>query len=87
MGNVGLAYVSTSQGSTGDAITDDESLSTVVVGGSNYGELYPSMNLTFMLSDNDYLRFAAAKTRARPRMDENEFHKKLWLQPSKCCDY
>jgi iron complex outermembrane receptor protein len=82
MGNVGLAYVSTSQGSTGDAITDDESLSTVVVGGSNYGELYPSMNLTFMLSDNDYLRFAAAKTRARPRMDEMNSTKSFGYNPA-----
>jgi len=40
------------------------------------------MNLTFMLSDNDYLRFAAAKTRARPRMDEMNSTKSFGYNPA-----
>lgn len=71
-GNVGVQLVSTEQSSYAFAATGSGT-STVTVpvsGGADYDEVLPSLNLTFALPADQYVRFAAARTLARPRMDE-----------------
>jgi len=67
-GNVGLRYVQTDQSSLGNAIDGADVVSNRV--DHDYANLLPSLNLTLGLSDNQNVRFGAAKTISRPRMDE-----------------
>jgi iron complex outermembrane receptor protein len=71
-GNVGLQYVSTDQSSNGFAAsgTGASTLSTPVSGGDEYQEFLPAANLIFEMAPDTYLRLAAARTLARPRMDD-----------------
>lgn len=85
-GNVGVRYVETTQASTfyqdvdGDFeagaqfITDDIGLVTdefrLVLLEDNYSDVLPSFNLNFQLTDNQILRFAAAKVMGRPPINE-----------------
>ena len=71
-GNVGMQLASVSQESSGFAATGGgaSTLSVPVKGGADYNELLPSANLIFEIGDQRFLRLAAARTQARPRMDE-----------------
>ena len=69
-GNLGVQYVDTEQSSNGIAITDDEQLSTTTSGKASYNDIFPSLNLIFEMENQNYLRFAVAKSQARPRMDQ-----------------
>lgn len=71
-GNVGLQYVGTDQSSSGFAAsgTGATTVSTAVSGGLEYEEFLPSSNFIVELPDDMYLRFAAARTLARSRMDD-----------------
>lgn len=76
-GNVGVQYVMTDQESAGFRVSagapgsgDTEAGLLPVVDGDDYSHVLPSMNLTFDLSENWLLRLAAARTLARPRMDQ-----------------
>lgn len=79
-GNVGLQIVDTSQESKGystystkETIDGEDyiyALATPVKGGADYVKLLPSLNLNFQITDDQVLRFAAAKTSSRPRMDD-----------------
>lgn len=69
-GNFGVQYIDTEQSSNGIAITDDEQLSTTTSGSASYDDIFPSLNLIFDMDNQNYLRFAVAKTQARPRMDQ-----------------
>ncbi|CCQ11714.1 Predicted maltose-specific TonB-dependent receptor [Pseudoalteromonas luteoviolacea B = ATCC 29581] len=71
-GNAGLRYVKTTQSSRGNAFG--------VVGGKvqlspthiehDYSHFLPSLNLSLTIDDQQTVRFGAAKTISRPRLDE-----------------
>ncbi|MBL8542769.1 MAG: TonB-dependent receptor [Hyphomonadaceae bacterium] len=73
-GNVGFQAVFQQQESTGVRILPATSggppVATPVTSGSDYIDLLPSLNLMYELGGGHRLRFAAAYTMARPRMDE-----------------
>lgn len=71
-GNVGLQVVKTDQSSDAYAATGTGSgtMFQPVSGGADYTEVLPSLNLIFALPADQRVRFGAARTMARPRMDE-----------------
>ena len=76
-GNFGIQVAHTSQVSQGQRVTagggDTTASGAVLVpvsGGTDYTRYLPSMNLVFGLTADDVLRVSAARTMARPRMDQ-----------------
>ncbi|HEY8327530.1 MAG TPA: TonB-dependent receptor [Rhodanobacter sp.] len=75
-GNFGVQAQHTSQRATGErvapgsAITGNAITLIPVVGSTSYNKVLPSANLIFGFTDNDDLRVSAARTLARPRMDQ-----------------
>jgi iron complex outermembrane receptor protein len=76
-GNIGVQVAHTNQTSDGQyaqASSGGTNGSNVVLlptsGGTSWTRWLPSLNLVFGLSANDDLRFSAAKTISRPRMDQ-----------------
>ena len=77
-GNVGMQAVHTRQISEGFVWNDGGGTpgapgagSVVpITGGDTYNDYLPSLNLVFELSPDLYLRFGAARSMARPRMDD-----------------
>jgi iron complex outermembrane receptor protein len=76
-GNVGVQAVRTQQSSDGFAWNDSSTPGAPgagsvipVSGGANYTDYLPSLNLNFELMPDLYARFGAAKSMARPRMDD-----------------
>ncbi len=76
-GNFGLQVAHTSQTSAGQRVTagggDTTSSGAVLVpvsGGTTYTRYLPSVNLVFGFTPRDDLRVSAARTMARPRMDQ-----------------
>jgi len=72
-GDVGLQYVGTDQESTGfEAVTGGDGFvdATPLVDGDDYSHLLPSLNLNFNLTDEHIVRFAAARTLSRARIDD-----------------
>ena len=71
-GNFGLQVASTDQesNSLGATTVGDALVTAPVGGGESYTELLPSGVLTLRLDEGHFLRFAMARTLARPRMDE-----------------
>jgi iron complex outermembrane receptor protein len=64
-GNIGLRYADTEQSSTG---TIGGGLTNTV--GTSYGNWLPSMNLSFEIMPDTFIRIAAAKTITRSRLDQ-----------------
>jgi iron complex outermembrane receptor protein len=71
-GNVGMQAVYTEQSSDGFSAsgTGASTLSTAVTGGAKFLEILPSSNFILETGDNMFVRFAVARTLARPRMDD-----------------
>jgi iron complex outermembrane receptor protein len=76
-GNVGLQIAHTGQFSTGSRVAPGESAggSTPVTllpidGGTSFTRYLPSLNLVLSLPADNDVRFSAARTMARPRMDQ-----------------
>ncbi len=71
-GNAGLRYVHTDQGSKGYASRTKDGL--VIVSPTDlshsYSHILPSLNMSLELTESQLLRFGAAKTISRARMDE-----------------
>ena len=78
-GNIGVRYIKSDVktaglqnvgGGLGDQITDDFGVTNDYLQFNKYGpdfnDTLPSLNLAFELTDNDILRFAAAKVMSRP---------------------
>ncbi|HLU06653.1 MAG TPA: TonB-dependent receptor [Woeseiaceae bacterium] len=70
-GNIGLQVVDTDQSSDGFAvdIVDGFVRAQPVSGGADYTEVLPSLNTIFHLADEHQVRFGAARTMSRSRMD------------------
>jgi iron complex outermembrane recepter protein len=73
-GNVGVQVVNADQNATGfntyTGSINNRTIAIPVKEGKDYNYVLPSMNLNFQLTDNQKVRFAAAKTASRPRMDD-----------------
>lgn len=94
-GNLGVRVVHTDQSSTGlqqvgyglgEAITDELGVvSTDYIRnkvGKTYTDYLPSLNLTFHLTENDQLRFAAASVMSRPPIDKLKSGMGSWYDDS-----
>jgi iron complex outermembrane recepter protein len=71
-GNFGVQAVHTDQSSDGFAATtntDGHTLATPISGGATYWNILPSMNLIWHPTEAQQVRFAAARTLSRSRMD------------------
>jgi len=68
-GNVGVQYVKTKQSSTGFNVNGAAFLDPVTRG-TSYNDVLPSLNLVFDFGGGWISRFGAAKTLARPRIDD-----------------
>lgn len=71
-GNFGLQYVQTDQTAYGFATFFDVNgfvVAQPVSGGDDYSEVLPSLNLVVHLTDDQLVRFGAARTQSRSRMD------------------
>jgi iron complex outermembrane receptor protein len=69
-GNVGFQYVDVDQKSTGLATYAGNQAGTLREDGAKYHNFLPSLNLSLGLPWDSYVRFAAARQMARPRMDD-----------------
>ena len=72
-GNVGMQAVYTDQSSTGFSarqVSPGVAETIAVSGGKDYLEILPSSNFILQVADDMFVRFAAARTLARPRMDD-----------------
>ncbi|WOH36317.1 TonB-dependent receptor [Thalassotalea fonticola] len=71
-GNVGVRYVHTDQSSQGNAFNTQDGL--VITSPTDiehdYSHVLPSLNLSLALDDSQTIRFGAAKTISRARLDE-----------------
>ncbi|QOL26773.1 TonB-dependent receptor [Thalassotalea sp. LPB0316] len=72
-GNFGVQYTSVEQSSFGFSTVENENgyvEATPVEGNSDYADLLPTMNLSFEIAENQFIRTAAGKVLSRPRMDQ-----------------
>lgn len=72
-GNVGMQFVHTDQRSNGFSarqVGPGVSETIAVSGGKDYLEILPSSNFILQVADDTFVRFAAARTLARARMDD-----------------
>jgi len=72
-GNVGVQAVYTDQSSLGNRVTLDSNGRTVVTPGTygdKYWEILPSLNLSFEVRHNHFIRLGLSRTLARARMDK-----------------
>ena len=69
-GNIGVQVVRQTQESVGVVIQGSPIVPTPIVGGAEYTDVLPSLNLSYDLADGHRIRLSASKTMARPRMDE-----------------
>jgi len=84
-GNFGLQLQAWDQSSNGQgAIGSGEDLQiSSYQGGDSDSEILPSLNLTLELEENQLLRFSAARTLVRPRMDEMKASREFYYDTSK----
>ncbi|TXI86860.1 MAG: TonB-dependent receptor, partial [Cupriavidus sp.] len=87
-GNFGFQIVSTDQSSTalGASGTGTGVTRANLSGGKKYVDFLPSMNLQFALPSEQSLRFAVARTLARPRMDQMRASKTFSYDPAKAAN-
>lgn len=84
-GNFGFQMVHTDQSSTalGASGTGTGVTRTTLTGGKSYLDFLPSVNLRFEFANEQSLRFAVARTLARPRMDQMRASKTFSYDPNK----
>ena len=71
-GNFGLQYVDVDQESSGFSTVENAQgfvEATPVSDGDSYGDLLPTLNLSFEVAENQFVRTAMAKVLTRPRID------------------
>jgi iron complex outermembrane receptor protein len=69
-GNIGVQAVNVDQSSTGVSTFEGLTLSEEATYGASYTSYLPSMNLSFSLPAEQFIRFGAGRQMARPRMDD-----------------
>ena len=80
-GNFGLRYADTEQESTG---TIGGGLTNTV--GTSYDNWLPSMNLSFEIMPDTFIRIAAAKTITRSRLDQMTANQNIGFNAQSCID-
>jgi len=80
-GNIGLRYVDTSQSSTG---TISGGLVNEV--SASYDNWLPSVNLSFEVADDTFIRVAFAQTITRARLDQLAANQNINVNPLSCSD-
>ncbi|MFN4019774.1 MAG: TonB-dependent receptor [Erythrobacter sp.] len=80
-GNIGLRYADTEQESTG---TISGGLTNTV--GTSYDNWLPSMNLSFEVMPDTFIRLAAAKTITRSRLDQMTANQNIGFNSQSCID-
>ena len=80
-GNIGLRYADTEQGSTGTIAGG--LLNTV---STSYDNWLPSMNLSFEIMPDTFIRIAAAKTITRSRLDQMTANQNIGFNAQSCVD-
>ncbi len=72
LGNIGVQQQHAEQTATsiytGGTVSPDNG--QVITGGTDYNDVLPSLNLSWEIFENTQLRFAAAKTLSRPKMED-----------------
>lgn len=76
-GNIGLQAIHTDQWASGYDTQHEENsegvaevVATPTSGGDNYWNFLPSLNVSFNIAENQYVRFAASQTMSRARLDD-----------------
>lgn len=71
-GNIGFQVIHADQSTSGIAAsgTGDAVEAVEVSGGADYVDFVPSLNINFQLTENDYIRFSAARQLARQPMED-----------------
>ena len=81
-GNVGVQFVHTEQSSTGPAVGAGGL--ALITDGTDYTDVLPSANFSFEVGEDTYLRVAAARTLARPRMEQLKASSGIGLNTQVC---
>ena len=81
-GNFGVQIVNTEQESTGPRAGQGAILSFTE--GDEYTEVLPSANFSFEIAENTFIRLGAARTLARPRMDELRASQEIGINNNVC---
>jgi len=82
-GNVGVQVINVDQNSGGfDAIVGSEGLvlKNAVSDGESYTDVLPSLNLTFEVAENQFVRTSVAKVQSRPRLDDMKVNRSVSFQ-------
>ena len=79
-GNLGLKYADTEQSSTGTIGGGVNSVS------ESYGDWLPSMNLSFEVDTDTFIKLAASKTITRARLDQLAANQNISFNPLSCAD-
>ncbi|MEM7768091.1 MAG: TonB-dependent receptor, partial [Pseudomonadota bacterium] len=83
-GNLGFQFIETDQSSTGTLnFGANQFLQTV---DESYDNFLPSLNLSFEIAEDTFLRAAAAQTLTRPRLDQLAANQSLRTNPLACAD-
>ena len=72
-GNIGIQVVDVEQKSSGFSVLDNASGrvdARAVTGGNSYTDILPTLNLSFEIAENQFIRTAMGKVLSRPRMDD-----------------
>jgi iron complex outermembrane receptor protein len=72
-GNIGLQIVDIDQKSTGFIVVDNASGfvdAAPISAGDSYTDILPTLNLSFEVAENQFIRTAMGKVLSRPRMDD-----------------
>ncbi|MCH2055713.1 MAG: TonB-dependent receptor [Thalassotalea sp.] len=72
-GNFGLQYVDIDQQSTGFSTVENAQgfvEATPVSGGASYSDVLPTLNLSFEVAENQFVRTGLSKVMSRPRVDD-----------------
>ncbi|MEL6529846.1 MAG: TonB-dependent receptor [Pseudomonadota bacterium] len=80
-GNIGLRYADTEQSSTG---TIGAGLTNSVT--ETYDDWLPSLNLSFEIATDTFIRVAAAKSVTRARLDQMAANQSIGTNPASCAD-
>lgn len=80
-GNVGFQYVQTDQSSTGTLAGNG--LQTVDF---DYDDFLPSLNLTWEINEDTFIRFASARTLTRARLDQLAANQNISFNALSCAD-
>lgn len=83
-GNVGFQYVDTTQESTGTLnFGSNQFINTVE---ESYSNFLPSLNLSFEIAEDTFIRAAASRTLTRPRLDQLAANQGLGFDNTVCLD-